>query len=223
MVEQAVFRPLIDGVSSRTNYVPVDLSKSNPNISAELVQDPERCATFLEEYCQERAALVAYGGYMENRDLYTQNGLFQRGETRSLHLGVDFWCAADNHILAPFSGRIHSFANNTVSGDYGPTLILEHRTEWSETPFEGFSLYGHLAEESLANWIVGQEVKAGEVIAKLGEAHENGGYAPHLHFQLILEMQDEKGDYPGVCAPSDQRRFAANCPDPLPFLGLSAP
>lgn len=221
MVPSTRFRSVIEGMTSPKSYVPVDLSKSNPGISAELVQDPERCEAYLEDYCKEHGARVAYGGYRENRDLYSQNGLFQEGEARSLHLGVDFWCAADYHILAPFAGRIHSYANNTASGDYGPTLILEHRSEWGETPFEGFSLYGHLAKVSMVDWTVGKEIVAGQVIAKLGEAHENGGYAPHLHFQLIRNMQDKFGDFPGVCAPSEESHFAANCPDPLPFLGFS--
>jgi murein DD-endopeptidase MepM/ murein hydrolase activator NlpD len=217
----ANFRPLIAAEQGISGYCLVDLSVSNPEVSAALIQTPADCEAYLALYCQKRQAAVAYGGYLENRQLDEQNSLFQQGEARSLHLGVDFWCAAHNAVVAPFSGRIHSFANNRATGDYGPTLIIEHRRIWGETPFEGYSLYGHLAESSMASWQIGKSIQQGEWLAKLGVAEENGGYAPHLHFQLMLDLEGKRGDYPGVCAPSDRERFQQNCPDPLPLLGLS--
>lgn len=215
------FRALIEGELQPSRYCPVDLSSANPEISAALIQNPTECEAYLEHYCQKRKAAVAYGGYLENRQLYEESSLFQEGEARSVHLGVDFWCAADHFIRAPFPGRIHSFANNRAAGDYGPTLIIEHRRTWGDTPFEGYSLYGHLAESSMVSWQIGKSIHRGERLAKLGVATENGGYAPHLHFQLIIDMDGKLGDYPGVCAPSDRERFQQNCPDPIPLLGLS--
>lgn len=215
------FRPLIEGELQVSRYCPVNLSSANPEISAALIQNPADCEAYLVDYCRRRQAGVAYGGYLENRQLYEKNSLFQEGEARSLHLGVDFWCAADRFVLAPFPGRIHSFANNRAAGDYGPTLIVEHRKAWGETPFEGYSLYGHLAESSMISWKIGKSIQPGDRLAKLGIATENGGYAPHLHFQLIRDMEGKQGDYPGVCAPSERNHFRENCPDPLPLLGLS--
>jgi hypothetical protein len=46
---------------------------------------------------------------------------------------------------------------------------------------------------------------------------ENGGWPPHLHFQLIRDIQHYHGDYPGVCAKRDVDFYACNCPDPASF------
>jgi hypothetical protein len=35
------------------------------------------------------------------------------------------------------------------------------------------------------------------------DASVNGDYAPHLHFQIISNIEDYQGDYPGVCSKSD--------------------
>jgi murein DD-endopeptidase MepM/ murein hydrolase activator NlpD len=84
-----------------------------------------------------------------------------------------------------------------------------------------YTLYGHLSRSSLLGLQVGQMVSQGEQIAKLGEPAENGDYAPHLHFQLILDLQGRSGDYPGVCCASDLAFFRVNCLDPNLLLRLT--
>lgn len=214
------FVPIIEKATQREQYAAIDLSPENPELSAALIQDPQRCETYIKQYCEDEGAEVAFGGYFENRELYSSSALFQGEEARNIHLGIDFWCGASHFVVAPFAGRIHSFANNTSAGDYGPTLILEHRAEWFETPFEGFTLYGHLAVTSMTAWSLGKPIQAGDLLAKLGVPSENGGYAPHLHFQMMVDLQGHMGDYPGVCSPSSRSFYASNCPNPLPFLGF---
>ena len=51
--------------------------------------------------------------------------------------------------------------------------------------------------------------------------HENGHWPPHLHFQIILDMQLKEGDYPGVCKYSEREKYLANCPDPDLILQLN--
>jgi murein DD-endopeptidase MepM/ murein hydrolase activator NlpD len=67
---------------------------------------------------------------------------------------------------------------------------------------------------------VGQEFKQGEQIATLGDASVNGDYPPHLHFQIIKDIEDYTGDYPGVCSKQDLEVFRNNCPDPNLLLQL---
>jgi len=52
------------------------------------------------------------------------------------------------------------------------------------------------------------------VIGEFGIPMENGQWPPHLHFQIIVDMEDWIGDYPGVCKLSEREKFLANCPDP---------
>jgi murein DD-endopeptidase MepM/ murein hydrolase activator NlpD len=106
---------------------------------------------------------------------------------------------------------VHSFQINEGSGNYGPTIILFHPTE------NIYSLYGHLANEDLKQLKVGDVIAAGQLLCHLGNPSENGGWPPHLHFQLIRDLQDFNGDYPGVCSKRDVVFYANNCPDPASF------
>ncbi|MGB5188485.1 MAG: peptidase M23, partial [Robiginitalea sp.] len=58
-------------------------------------------------------------------------------------------------------------------------------------------------------------------IGRLGSAKENGGYAPHLHFQLIRDLEGFRGDYPGVCALQQLEFYRQNCPDPMKYLNYN--
>ena len=158
------------------------------------------------------------GGYGEDRADYT-SPLFASGdeEPRTVHLGIDVFAPAGAEVFAPLAGVIHSFADNARPEDYGPTIILTHEPQ----PGVGFhTLYGHLSRESLSGLTEGMPVAQGQRIATLGDRSVNGGWPPHLHFQITLDMLGLKGDFPGVCRRSERDRWLALCPDPAPLLGL---
>lgn len=160
---------------------------------------------------------VRAGGYGEDRAIYTQELFAPAGEEpRTIHLGLDVFAPAGAEIFAPVAGRVHSSRINDRLGDYGPTIILEHAI--SGGAFH--TLYGHLSRDSLKGLRPGAAFMAGEQIGALGTRRENGGWPPHLHFQIILEIGDARGDYPGVCKRSEQAHWLAICPDPRPLLGL---
>lgn len=158
------------------------------------------------------------GGYAEDRGVYSQVLFAPEGvEPRTVHLGLDVFALAGAGVFTPLSGRVHSSRINEAEGDYGPTIILEH------APVSGLkfhTLYGHLSRDSLKGLKPGTAFMAGEKIAELGTRRENGGWTPHLHFQVILDIGDWKGDYPGVCRRSEQNHWLSICPDPAPLLGL---
>ncbi len=137
-------------------------------------------------------------------------------EPRRLHLGIDIWGKPYTKVVAPLDGIVHSFAFNNAFGDYGATIILSHQIEG--LPF--YTLYGHLSLNSLKNLYEGQNIKGGDVFAEFGIPFENGQWPPHLHFQIILDMEGRKGDYPGVCKFSEREKYLANCPDPDLILGM---
>lgn len=194
--------------------VPVDLS-------AQTVQDlqwPQNDAAALEKqlehYMGQHQADLCWGGYMERRSLYDAHGLF--GDKRNIHLGIDLWKAAGTPVFAAADGIVHSVSHNAGAGDYGPTIVLQH----SHQNQKWHTLYGHLSLESIAGLKPGQAIVAGQSLGTLGDAQINGGYAPHLHFQLIWDLQDYVGDYPGVCADADVPFYRQNCPDPNVLLKL---
>jgi murein DD-endopeptidase MepM/ murein hydrolase activator NlpD len=131
-------------------------------------------------------------------------------EPRRLHLGIDIWGPAGTPVMAPLDGIVHSFAFNNNDSDYGATLILTHQL--GDIGFH--TLYGHLSLNSLKNLDDGKRISRGEVIGEFGMRFENGNWPPHLHFQVIADMQGWKGDYPGVCKYSERQQWLDNCPDP---------
>ena len=165
-------------------------------------------------------APITAGGYGEDRIEYDSK-LFSSPcgeEPRTVHLGVDVFAPPETPVRAALSGKVHSFSDNKGPGNYGPVVIVEHEPE----PGLAFHiLYGHLARASLEGLVVGAGISAGDEIGRLGSRIVNGGWAPHLHFQIVLQIGAWRGDYPGVCARSEQDMWLENCPDPARLLGLA--
>ncbi len=180
--------------------------------------DPKAYRVRLEEFFAHTGARVAYGGYLERRRLYTEFGHFSREDSqpRDVHLGLDLWAPAGTPVCSPWPGMVHSLANRTGAGDYGGVLILEHQRA-GETIH---TLYGHLDFRSIPALRKGTPVDRGMVLGRLGNELENGGYLPHLHFQLIRDLEGNLGDYPGVCSEKRLEYYRQNCPDPASILGL---
>ncbi|TXK73529.1 peptidoglycan DD-metalloendopeptidase family protein [Mesonia sp. HuA40] len=205
------FTPVIKGFAHQT-YIPLDLSIHQNLLSTSVLFNPVQMQERLTQWLHKNQAEVAFGGYMELRKIYDRSMHFLTDEAqkRNLHLGVDFWAAAETPVVAPIAGRVHSLANNEGYGNYGPTLLLEHQISGHQF----FSLYGHLSLASLSLLQQGDLVKAGDTIGFLGDARVNGDYAPHLHFQLILDIENYVGDYPGVARALEKPYYLKNCPDP---------
>jgi murein DD-endopeptidase MepM/ murein hydrolase activator NlpD len=164
-------------------------------------------------------ARAGIGGYGENRVIYRRSEHYEGVESRSVHLGIDIWIEAETPVYSPGPAIIHSFADNKGFGNYGPTLILEHHL--NNQTF--YTLYGHLSRASLKNYYIGNKVAQGERIGKVGDFPENGDWPPHLHFQVILDLDGWFGDFPGVCAPSEKLKYLSICPDPEVILKTTKP
>ncbi|GGD26682.1 peptidoglycan DD-metalloendopeptidase family protein [Flavobacterium orientale] len=210
---------VIDSSISYTDYFPIDLSINSALLANGKPENATEYEVLINNYLQQNKAKVAYGGYCEHRNLYRRSTVFNNTTTdeRNIHIGLDLWIAAGTSVLAALDGKVHSFQYNSSFGDYGPTIILEH--EINNQKF--YTLYGHLSLESLENLKINQEFKKGTIIATLGDATVNGDYAPHLHFQIITDIQNYKGDYPGVCSSNDLSFYKENCPDPNLLLKIN--
>lgn len=214
--QESVF--VIDQSIPISSYVPINLSIGNASLTNHHLSTAAEYATYIDQYLEEMQAKVAYGGYLEHRNLYKRSPVFKNDltEERNIHIGLDLWIAAGTKVLAVLDGTVHSFQNNENLGDYGPTILLEHLL--NNHTF--YTLYGHLSLESIVSLKIGQKVKKGETIATLGTANVNGDYAPHLHFQIIRNLDDSFGDYPGVCSSNKVAFYVENCPDPKLLLNL---
>lgn len=199
--------------------VSLDLTATNTQLTHALVTDMEAFSDYINTTIKNAGARYAIGGYDEHRTVYSRSSVFdaQTGteEPRRLHLGVDIWAEAGTPVFAPLEGVVHSFDFRETYGDYGAVIILQH--EWEGKIIHG--LYGHLSLQSLQSLQPGMHIASGQNFAWFGEPSENGHWPPHLHFQLIRDMGDHIGDYPGVCRYSERASYLANCPDPMLWLG----
>ena len=164
---------------------------------------------------------VGVGRYDEARMLYV-TPLFDadssNAERRTVHLGIDLFVEADSAVYAPLDGEVHAFNNNDAPLDYGPVIILKHK--FGEQEF--FTLYGHLSEGSIDSLRVGQKFAAGQLLGSVGAPPVNGGWTPHLHFQIITDLLDLDCDFPGVCRASEREIWREFSPDPNLILGIPA-
>jgi 4-aminobutyrate aminotransferase-like enzyme/Ser/Thr protein kinase RdoA (MazF antagonist) len=195
----------------------LDLSVSSLLLGA----SPEAAATtVLTEKLHAARFTVAVGRYNEVRPLYSapQFGASENptDERRTVHLGIDLFVAPGTAVSTPFDATVHAFADNAQPFDYGPVVILRHRGDDAEF----FTLYGHLSRKSLAALQIGQQLRRGEAFASIGTAAENGGWTPHLHFQIILDLLDLSTDFPGVAYASQRDVFTELSPDPNLILGI---
>lgn len=144
------------------------------------------------------------GEYDEKRFVYREaTDLFKSDSPeleRDVHLGVDLFLPAGSPVHAPMAGRVHSFQDNAGFLDYGPTVILEHTLASGAGRAVVYTLYGHLSRDTLAGLAVGGEVAGGQTIGRVGSCEENGGWPPHVHFQVVTDMREARGNYHGVCS-----------------------
>ena len=86
------------------------------------------------------------------------------------HDGIDISAAEGIDILASDDGEV-IYSGNELRG-YGNLIIIQHKDNF-------VTVYAH-NKENIAN--VGQSVKRGELIAKVGNSGNSKGY--HLHFEV---------------------------------------
>ena len=195
----------------------LDFTGKNTELTPELFSDTTLFTAYVNKKLNEAGARYGIGGYNEHRTVYSRSPVFDTGEDdepRRLHLGTDIWGKPYTRVMAPLDGIVHSFAFNNAYGDYGTTIILTHQLEGNVF----HTLYGHLSLNSIKNVQEGETIKKGDVFAEFGIPVENGHWPPHLHFQIIYDMEGKKGDYPGVCRFSEKERYLENCPDPALLL-----
>lgn len=208
--------PLMGEPLSPPNAHPLDFSARNSRLAGVDLSDTGVFDGFVMGQILGAGKRFGFGGYLERRTIYHRSQVFAMGahDFRNVHLGVDIWAEAGIPVYAPLDGQVHSFQDNAGYGNYGPTIILQH----SIAGHVFYSLYGHLARTDLQQIELGQTIPAGQAFCHLGPFPENGDWPPHLHFQLIWDMGDFWGDFPGVCAEADVEYYSRICPDPAALL-----
>ena len=174
--------------------------------------------TWFNQKCKDTGARYGIGRYGEDRTVY-QSAAFASPaspERRTVHMGLDVFVDADEPRYAPIAGTVYTVFDNAFHLDYGPTLILQHETD------EGvafFSLYGHLSRSIFELHKEGDQIEPGQLIGHIGDWDVNGGWSPHLHFQVMTDMFDHKENFYGVGHKSLWPVWSQVCIDPDLMLG----
>lgn len=213
----------------RYNFAPVlgVPLKNSPMISLSVAEStvPENPLEMTPEEAANTVDInetqVSIGFYKEARLIYTE-GSFRHGEwngssRRTLHLGVDLFAKAGTRVCTPLAATVHVIEYREAVLDYGGLVILEHETPGGET---FYTLYGHLCPGVQNTLEVGQTLVAGEAFALLSDETQNGGWAPHLHFQLSLLDGGIFGEWSAIIEPTDSYLWETVSPNPAPLLNL---
>lgn len=169
-----------------------------------------------------RPTKILAGGYLEPRAIYTSEAYAKLGnsgkEKRTIHLGIDFWLPSGTAIHGILDGEVVLAVNDSGTKEYGGLVILKHTTD----SFQFYTLYGHLSVASATKHNIGDLVKKGEKVGDLGTSIENGNWAPHLHFQVMLSLLNYHNDFPGVTYYNQIDVWQSLCPDPNLLFKLEA-
>ncbi len=179
----------------------------------------DEAAELGSEYSKSHPIWLGY--YNEPRLIYTAPafllGPWKASDRRTVHLAVDVFAPEDTMLYAPLDGIVVSAELRPDSLDYGGVIILKHETPAGD-PF--YTLYGHLDPAFLRTLELGDKVSRGAAFCSLGAQQVNGGWPPHVHFQLILDTVGLGSDMPGVGAPEDIFLWHKLCPNPAALLNL---
>ena len=120
---------------------------------------------------------------------------------KDYHTGVDIGMPQGTEILAGHDGRV-TLAGDT--GGYGLCVAIEGRAYGEHTLT---TKYGHCSQLLVS---AGQEVQAGDVIARVGSTGNSTG--PHLHLEVLVDGQYLNPLYFAETGDDSERRLPAAGP-----------
>ena len=199
----------------KNRFFKIDLSVSSDWIGGRNeIEDLDVFQFKIERLQKKNQEKIIAGGYLEPRSIYSSNSYEKIGnngdESRTIHLGLDFWLPSGTQVSAMFDGDVVTAINDSGNKEYGGLIILKHQVN----DFIFYTLYGHNTVKSVLKYKVGDKIKKGDIIAEIANYPENGNWAPHLHFQIMLSMLNYEIDFPGVCYFSQMDVWRDLCPDP---------
>ncbi len=158
---------------------------------------------------------------MRHRTVYNRSHLFDapsRVMSPAAYTLVSTYGDLPAHLyMRLWAAWCTAIAFNDQYGDYGRNPDPAAPARWNALSIPYTVMLACPIFRKLSS---GQYVSIGQEIAHFGKPAENGHWPPHLHFQVIFDMELKEGDYPGVCKYSEREKYLANCPDPDLILQL---
>ena len=167
---------------------------------------------------KEERIPFSVGKYNEVRFHLYKTDLFATGSSpRIVHMGIDLGGPVGTPVFAFTHGIVRHSGYNPAKGDYGNVIVVEHWIHKQQKLL--WALYGHLSNASIGHSHVGKQVRRGDIVGWIGNSHENGGWLPHVHFQLSVTPTNTH-DMPGVVSLDDRDMALQQYPDPRIVLGV---
>ncbi len=211
------FAPVVS--ADLTSAPVVSLSLSDSAAPQDLEQMHAAEALSLGPEVRGRTAWI--GRYGEPRGVYTDAAFraasYRGSARRTVHLGIDIFMEAGTAVHAPCDAVVETIEVREGHLDYGGMVVLRHMTPAGD---EFVTLYGHLSPASVRALSPGQRIGKGTRFASFGTPEDNGGWQPHLHFQLAVAPDTMPANWPGVADPDDRSLWEALCPNPAALLNL---
>ena len=161
------------------------------------------------------------GRYNERRRSMYTSELFgsadpwaESKDVRDIHVGIDVGGEVGTAVHSIADCTVHSCGYNAAELDYGHVVVTEQELNGRMV----WALYGHLNKASSTNRRRGDRIARGDVVGWIGDRHENGGWPPHVHFQLSL-VEPKTHDLPGVVTSEQHAQALQMYPDPRMVLG----
>ena len=161
----------------------------NPNLD---FTDPHACASWIEKLHQKKGIKYSYGGFLEERSTLWKEH-YQKETGAFVHLGVDYNVPAGTFVALPGDGKVVDIMHDTDQfGGWGGRIMWKLQTSNALSLYSSSSsssslylIYGHLGQPIVPE--VGKQYRKGEIVGRIGESFENGGWHPHLHVQVMDE------------------------------------
>lgn len=172
------------------------------------------------DFCSDNDIQLGIGAWGEKRTVYTDKAFesrFIEGQRRIHHLGVDLFMPAGTPLYTPLAATVISVEIEHDPLGYGGLIKLEHRPDGCP-PF--VTLWGHMAHEALNRLKPGQLLQAGDLVGHMGDIHENGGWTPHLHFEIATDTHLTATEILGVGEAAYLDVWADLFPDAAALAGI---
>ena len=218
--QQGTFHPLLGFDLFTAQKAVINLSAGSEDL-ANLGSTPAQAEAYIAGLSRERGAHAVVGLYHEDRSVYQSENFVSDNDPadrRSVHLGIDLFGPPGTALYAPLDGEVVSAVDNAIALDYGPTIILRHKAGPQGPVF--YTLYGHLSRQSLGRLTPGTRIGKGQKFAATGDSQVNGGWAAHVHFQIITDLLGNDGNFPGAGEPTWMHIWRAITPDANLILGM---
>lgn len=196
----------------------LDFSAKGPLVGASGSDNTERALTARILHAMHDAGVrFAAGAYDELRPPYSTPVDAGAVDPRNVHLGVDLFVEPGMMVHAPIAGIVHDVGESRSALGYGPTVVIRH-SPGDVAQF--FTLYGHLDRDALTRCTPGRAVGPGAQLGRIGTPDANGGWTPHLHFQLITDLLGLGRRFPGVGHLSQREAWRLLSPNPNLILDI---